>query len=88
MDEMLSFELANAEFTPWIVTTQPVGRLEKFVQNEIYGDTVSETWGNFFDTVKDEDVIDELLQVDIANLTPLDAINTLYKLQNMIKNRW
>ena len=53
MDEMLSFELANAEFTPWIVTTQPVGRLEKFVQNEIYGDTVWETWGNFFDTVKD-----------------------------------
>ena len=43
---------------------------------------------SLFDTVKDEDVIDELLQVDIANLTPLDAINTLYKLQNMIKNRW
>ena len=40
MDELLTFELANAEFTPWIVTTQPVGRLEKFVQNEIYGDTV------------------------------------------------
>jgi len=53
MDEMLSFELANAEFTPWIVTTQPVGRLEKFVQNEIYGETVWETWGNFFETVKD-----------------------------------
>jgi len=53
MDEMLSFELANAEFTPWIVTTQPVGRLEKFVQNEIYGDTVWETWGNFFETVSD-----------------------------------
>jgi len=53
MDELLSFELANAEFTPWIVTTQPEGRLEKFVQNEIYGDTVWETWGNFFATVKD-----------------------------------
>ena len=53
MDEMLSFELANAEFTPWIVTTQPVGRLGKFVQNEIYGANVWETWENFFETVKD-----------------------------------
>jgi len=43
---------------------------------------------SLFDTVKDEDVIDELLSVDIQNLTPLDALNTLYKLQNMIKNRW
>lgn len=43
---------------------------------------------SLFDTVKDEDIIEELLQVDISNLTPLDALNTLYKLQNMIKNRW
>lgn len=43
---------------------------------------------SLFDTVKDEDVIKELLSVDIQNLTPLDALNTLYKLQNMIKNRW
>ena len=43
---------------------------------------------SLFDTVKDEDIIEELLAVDISNLTPLDALNTLYKLQNMIKNRW
>ncbi len=53
MDELLSFELANAEFTPWIVTTQPVGRLEKFMQNEIYGDSFGETCANLMDTVKD-----------------------------------
>lgn len=53
MDELLSFELANAEFTPWIVTTQPVGRLEKFVQNEIYADSFGETLANIADTVKD-----------------------------------
>ena len=41
-----------------------------------------------FDTTKDEDVIKELSQIDISNLTPLDALNTLYKLQNMLKNRW
>lgn len=43
---------------------------------------------SLFDTVKDEDVIRELKEIDISNLTPLDALNTLYKLQNKLKNRW
>ena len=41
-----------------------------------------------FDTVKDEDVIKELQEINISTLTPLDALNTLYKLQNKLKNRW
>lgn len=41
-----------------------------------------------FDTTTDEDVIEELKSVDISNMTPLDALNTLYKLQNLVKNRW
>jgi len=53
MDELLSFELANAEFNPWIVTTQPEGRLAKFVHNEIDGETLGETLNNLADTVKD-----------------------------------
>lgn len=53
MDELLSFELSNAEFNPWIVTTQPEGRLAKFVHNEIDGETFGETMGNVADTVKD-----------------------------------
>ena len=43
---------------------------------------------SLFDAVKDEDVIQELKEIDISNLTPLDALNTLYKLQNKLKNRW
>lgn len=53
MDELLSFELANAEFTPWIVTTQPEGRLEKFVKNEIYADSFGEMCANLAENVKD-----------------------------------
>ncbi len=53
MDELLSFELANAEFNPWIVPTQPQGRLAKFVENELRGDTIGETMGNLFETVQD-----------------------------------
>ena len=53
MDELLSFELANAEFNPWIVPTQPEGRLAKFVHNEIKGESLSETVQNLADTVMD-----------------------------------
>ena len=53
MDELLSFELANAEFNPWIVPTQPQGRLAKYVENELRGENVWETLTKLMDTVKD-----------------------------------
>lgn len=43
---------------------------------------------SLFDTVKDEDIIRELQEIDVGNLTPVDALNTLYRLQNKLKNRW
>ncbi len=43
---------------------------------------------SFFDAVKDEDVLEELKSADITTMTPLDALNTLYRLQNKLKNRW
>lgn len=43
---------------------------------------------SLFDTVKDEDIIKELQEIDVGHLTPVDALNTLYRLQNKLKNRW
>ncbi len=43
---------------------------------------------SLFDTVTDEDVLTELKEIDVSNLTPLDALNTLYRLQNKLNNRW
>lgn len=43
---------------------------------------------SLFDTVKDDDIIRELREMDLSNMTPLDALNTMYRLQNKIKNRW
>ena len=43
---------------------------------------------SLFDTVTDEDVLKELMEVEVTTLTPLDALNTLYRLQNKLKNRW
>ena len=43
---------------------------------------------SLFDAVKDEDVLEELKTLDISNMTPLDALNTLNRLQSRLKNRW
>ena len=43
---------------------------------------------SLFDTVSDADVVKELTELDITVMTPLDAMNTLYRLQNKLKNRY
>ena len=53
MDEILAFQLANAEYNPWIVPTQPVGRLAKFMAEHIEGENVFETASNIAAIVQD-----------------------------------
>ncbi|MFG6325663.1 MAG: DNA mismatch repair protein MutS [Lachnospiraceae bacterium] len=43
---------------------------------------------SLFDTVRDEDIVNEINGLDLGNMTPIDAMNTLYRLQNKLKNRW
>ena len=43
---------------------------------------------SLLDTVKDDDILKELKELDLGNLTPIEALNTLYQLQNKLKNRW
>ena len=57
-------------------------------RKNVHLDEVDLTQMSLFDTISDEDIIDELKNVDIGNLTPLDALNKLYELQNKVKNRW
>ena len=40
-----------------------------------------------FDAVKDDHIINELKEMDLGTMTPIDALNTLYRLQMKIKNR-
>lgn len=51
-------------------------------------DEVDMTQMSLFDTVSNDDIIEELKNVDIGHLTPLEALNKLYELQNKVKNRW
>ncbi len=43
---------------------------------------------SLFDTVKDDDIIRELGELELGIMTPIDALNTLYRLQTKLKNRW
>lgn len=43
---------------------------------------------SLFDTVNDDAIIEEIRQLDLGTLTPIDALNKLYEIQNRIKNRW
>ena len=43
---------------------------------------------SLFDTVKDDDIIDEIRAIDLTNMTPFEAMNKLNEIQNKIKNRW
>ncbi|WP_409193344.1 hypothetical protein, partial [Clostridium perfringens] len=38
-----------------------------------------------FDIVKDDDILDEIKNLDILSMTPLDAINALFNLQKKAK---
>lgn len=72
--------------------TEKVQNIEIKVKNEkrkpVQYDEVDLEQISLFDTVKDEDVLQELKEIDVSNLTPIDALNTLYRLQNKLKNRW
>ena len=41
-----------------------------------------------FDTVKEDDILKELQEMELSSMTPIDALNTLYRLQTRLKNRW
>ena len=43
---------------------------------------------SLFDTVKDDDIIEEIREIDLTNMTPFEAMNKLYEIQNKIRNRW
>ena len=80
-------ELVQADITDKIKDIASHGQEQPAAKPRHY-DEVDLAQMSLFDTVKDDDVIDEIKNLDLGNLTPIDALNTLYQLQNKLKNRW
>ena len=79
-------ELVDADITGRIKDIAVQGHAPK-IRTKKY-DEVDLAQMSLFDTVKDDDVLEEIKALDVSNLTPIDALNTLYQLQNKLKNRW
>ena len=43
---------------------------------------------SLFDTVSDEEIISELMDLDCNNMTPVEALNAISAIQSRLKNRW
>lgn len=43
---------------------------------------------SIFDTVSEDDIIKELMELEINKMSPIDALTTLDKMQSRLKNRW
>ena len=43
---------------------------------------------SLLDTLDDDTILNELKELDLSHLTPIEAMNKLYELQNKVKNRW
>ena len=76
-------ELSDADIT---VAVKDLTAPKK--KQKIQYDQVDMAQMSLFDTVQDNDIIDEIKGLEIGNLTPMEALNILYNLQNKIKNRW
>lgn len=81
-------ELINADITTRVKDIAAQGSHEKRKTPTKRLDEVDIAQMSLFDTVKDDDVLEELKSLDISHMTPMDAMNELYKLQNKLKNRW
>lgn len=81
-------ELSNEDITAKVSEIAAKERTTKKKQKTRRYDEVDIAQMSLFDTVKDDDVLEELKNIDVGNMTPIDALNTIYRLQNKLKNRW
>ena len=76
-------ELSDADITAAVKDLTATKKKQKITYDQVDMAQMS-----LFDTVQDNDIIEEIKNLEIGNLTPMEALNILYNLQNKIKNRW
>ena len=76
-------ELSDADITAAVKDLTAPKKKQKITYDQLDMAQMS-----LFDTVQDNDIIEEIKNLEIGNLTPMEALNILYNLQNKIKNRW
>ena len=80
-------ELSSADITVRAreIAKQTPASVRKAVQKP---DEVDMLQMSIFDTVKNDDIIREIEEIEIGNMTPFEALSFLNQIQNKLKNRW
>ena len=81
--KQLAEELSTADITAAVKDITSGSQKKKVVYDEVDLAQMS-----LFETVKDTDIIDEIKKLELGTMTPLEALNFLYNMQNKINNRW
>lgn len=76
-------ELSDADITAAVKDLAAPKKKQKIVYDQVDMAQMS-----LFDTVQDNDIVEEIKNLDMSHLTPMEAMNILYNLQNKIQNRW
>ena len=76
-------ELSDADITAAVKDLTTPKKKQKIVYDQVDMAQMS-----LFDTVQDNDIVEEIKNLDMSHLTPMEAMNILYNLQNKIQNRW
>jgi DNA mismatch repair protein MutS len=83
VEELVSSDLASkareiAEISTNISSHKPVAKPDEVETGQL----------TLFDAVREDDMIREISEMDLSSMTPIDALNTLYRMQTRLKNRW
>ncbi|MGN0158036.1 MAG: DNA mismatch repair protein MutS [Brotaphodocola sp.] len=83
VEELISSDLTSkareiAENNATISNHKPVPKPDEVEMSQL----------RLFETVCEDTIIEEIKNLELGNMTPIDALNTLYRIQTKLKNRW
>ena len=78
-------ELSNNDITEIVqnISAEGNGKRSKPKLDEVDLEQIS-----LLDTMDNDTILNELKELDLGQMTPIEAMNKLYELQNKVKNRW
>ena len=83
----LVVELSNADITARAkdiaASMQPGNNVLPGINDDIDAHQMT-----LFGTLSEDEIIKEIEELDLGEMTPIEGLNYLYKLQNKLKNRW
>ena len=77
-------ELSDADITS---RSREIAASYQNKKSVVHMDEVDMSQLTLFDTVKEDDIINQITELDLSGTTPIDALNLLYQFQTKLKNR-